>query len=137
MADELDKIKKIINGDQDNIKLEINYGMMGLNMDQTLNQIKDGTLTYALNAALENFDSSSVNYQNEQGNEFCLQFPEGYSLIGTYFINEKNKIWKLNANTFAIVYKSLVRSILEYSSILYPESVILTLKCWNQFKIKV
>jgi len=91
MADELDKIKKIINGDQDNIKLEINYGMMGLNMDQTLNQIKDGTLTYALNAALENFDSSSVNYQNEQGNEFCLQFPEGYSLIGTYFINEKNK----------------------------------------------
>jgi len=91
MADELDQIKKIINGDQDNIKLESSYGMVGLNMDQTLTQIKDGTLTYALNAALENFDSSSVNYQNEQGNEFCLQFPEGYSLIGTYFINEKNK----------------------------------------------
>jgi uncharacterized protein (TIGR02145 family) len=91
MADELSKIKQIINGDQNNVKPEVGYGMIGLNMDQTLNQIKPGTLTYALNAALENFDASSVNYQNEQGNEFCVQFPSGYSLIGTYFINEKNK----------------------------------------------
>ena len=76
---------------QGNIKIEFNSANIGLNMDQTLNQVKSGTLTYALNAALENFDSNSVNYQNEQGNEFCLQFPQGYSLIGTYFINEKNK----------------------------------------------
>ena len=91
MADELDKIKQILGGDQSNIKLEYNFANVGLNMDQTLNQIKPGTLTYALNAALENFDASSVNYQNEQGNDFCLQFPSGYSLIGTHFINEKNK----------------------------------------------
>jgi hypothetical protein len=76
---------------QGNIKPHIGFGNVGLNMDQTLNQIKPGTLTYALNAALENFDASSVNYQNEQGNEFCLQFPSGYALIGNYFINEKNK----------------------------------------------
>jgi len=76
---------------QSNINIKLNSASVGLNMDQTLNQIKPGTLTYALNAALENFDASSVNYQNEQGNEFCLQFPSGYSLIGTYFINEKNK----------------------------------------------
>jgi uncharacterized protein (TIGR02145 family) len=74
-----------------NIRMEYNAGVSGLNMDNTLNQVKPGELTYALNAALENFDSSSVNYQNEQGNEFCVQFPSGYSLIGTYFINEKNK----------------------------------------------
>lgn len=91
MADELDKIKKILDKDKSNITPNANFGYTGLNMDQTLNQIKPGTLTYALNAALENFDSSSINYQNEQGNEFCLQFPPGYSLIGTYFINEKNK----------------------------------------------
>jgi hypothetical protein len=91
MADELDQIKKILGGDQSNINTGLNSASVGLNMDQTLNQIKPGTLTYALNAALENFDASSVNYQNEQGNEFCLQFPSGYSLIGTYFINEKNK----------------------------------------------
>ena len=76
---------------QGNIKVEFNSANIGLNMDQTLNQIKSGTLTYALNAALENFDSSSVNYQNEQGNEFCLTFPKNYVLIGTHFINEKSK----------------------------------------------
>jgi len=91
MADELDQIKKILDTDQSNIKMEYGVAVSGLNMDNTLNQVKPGELTYALNAALENFDSSSVNYQNEQGNEFCVQFPSGYSLIGTYFINEKNK----------------------------------------------
>jgi len=76
---------------QGNIKVAYNSANIGLNMDQTLNQIKPGTLTYALNAALENFDSSSVNYQNEQGNELCLTFPESYVLIGTHFINEQSK----------------------------------------------
>lgn len=91
MADELDQIKKILDTDQSNIKMEYGVAVSGLNMDSTLTQVKPGELTYALNAALENFDSSSVNYQNEQGNEFCVQFPSGYSLIGTHFINEKNK----------------------------------------------
>jgi hypothetical protein len=77
--------------EQGNVRIEFNSANIGLNMDNTLNQVKPGALTYALNAALENFDASSVNYQNEQGNEFCVQFPLGYSLIGTYFINEKNK----------------------------------------------
>jgi hypothetical protein len=48
-------------------------------------------LTYALNASIENFDASSVNYQNEQGNDHCLDFPEGYQLIGKHSILEKNK----------------------------------------------
>jgi hypothetical protein len=91
MADELDQIKNIINGNQSNIRIEQAVAVSGLNMDSTLNQVKPGELTYALNASLENFDASSVNYQNEQGNEFCVQFPAGYSLIGTHFINEKNK----------------------------------------------
>jgi hypothetical protein len=76
---------------QGNIKQELNSANIGLNLDNTVNQIKQGTLTYALNAALENFDSSSVNYQNEQGNELCVQFPQEYVLIGTHFINEQSK----------------------------------------------
>lgn len=76
---------------QENIKPEFNNGTLGLNTDQTLNQVKQGVLTYALNASVENFDASSVNYQNEQGNEFCLSFPESYVLIGRHFIPEKNK----------------------------------------------
>jgi hypothetical protein len=76
---------------QGNIKQELNSANIGLNLDNTLNQIKQGTLTYALNAAVENFDSSSVNYQNEQGNELCVTFPKEYVLIGTHFINEQSK----------------------------------------------
>mgnify|MGYP001316503900 CR=1 FL=1 len=71
------------------VRLEFNQAQTGLNMDSTINQVKTGSLTYALNATVENFDSSSVNYQNEPGNEPCLTFPDGFQLIGNYTISEK------------------------------------------------
>jgi hypothetical protein len=74
-----------------NVRQEFNLGRVGLDMDSSVNQIQKGKLSYALNAALENFDSNSVNYQNEPANVFCLNFPEGYQLIGTHFIQEKSK----------------------------------------------
>jgi hypothetical protein len=77
--------------EQGNIRQEYNAASTGLNMDRSVTQIPKGQLTYALNAAVENFDSNSVNYQNEPGNVFCLEFPEGYLLIGEHFIPEKNK----------------------------------------------
>ena len=76
---------------QGNIRNEYNTGSSGLNMDQSVNQIPKGSLTYALNANMENFDANSTSYQNEPGNEFCLQFPTDYILIGSHFIQEKNK----------------------------------------------
>jgi hypothetical protein len=76
---------------QGNIRQEYNNATVGLNMDQSVNQIKPGTLTYALNAALENFDANSINYQNEPGNELCVNFPQGFTLIGTHFISEQSK----------------------------------------------
>jgi hypothetical protein len=76
---------------QGNVRLNFNAAQTGLNMDQTLAQIPKGKLTYALNASVENFDSDSVNYQNEPGNELCLSFPEDYVLIGEHFIQEKSK----------------------------------------------
>ena len=84
-----------------NIIQENNVAQTGLNLDRTVNQIPKGQLTYALNAAVENFDSSSVNYQNEPGNELCLNFPTNYRLIGTHFINEQNKhiFFLTNPNT--------------------------------------
>jgi uncharacterized protein (TIGR02145 family) len=91
MADELDQIKKILGGDQSNVNQEYNTASSGLNMDQSVNQIAKGSLTYALNANMENFDANSTSYQNEPGNEFCLQFPTDYVLIGRHFIQEKNK----------------------------------------------
>jgi hypothetical protein len=86
---------------QGNIRQNFNAAQTGLNMDQTLAQVPKGKLTYALNAAIENFDSDSVNYQNEAGNELCLQFPEDYVLIGQHFIQEKNKhiFFLTNPNT--------------------------------------
>jgi hypothetical protein len=86
---------------QSNIRQEYNSANIGLNMDQTLNQVNPGTLTYALNASVENFDASSVNYQNEPGNDLCVSFPSGYSLIGTHFIQERNKhiFFLLNSTT--------------------------------------
>lgn len=77
--------------EQGNIKQEYNSANLGLNMDQSINQLKTGILTYALNASVENFDANTVNYQNEPGNELCIQFPFGFSLIGTHFIPEQNK----------------------------------------------
>jgi len=77
--------------EQGNIRQEYNNATTGLNMDQTLNQIPKGKLTYALNAGVENYDANSVNYQNEPGNELCVTFPSGFVLIGTHFIQEKSK----------------------------------------------
>jgi len=91
MADELDKIRKILGGDKSDINMEANKAMQGLNMDQTPNQVSPGTLTFALNAALENYDANSINYQNEPGNEFCLVFPKNYVVIGRHFIQERYK----------------------------------------------
>ena len=91
MADELDKIKQIVNGNQSNVNAQFNTATGGLNLDSSLNQIPKGTLTYALNATLENFDETSINYQNEQGNEHCLNFPDGYQVIADHSIFERNK----------------------------------------------
>jgi len=74
-----------------NIRQEYNLGRIGLDMDSSVNQVQKGKLSYALNAALENFDANSVSYQNEPSNELCLNFPAGYHVIGNHFIQEKNK----------------------------------------------
>jgi len=79
-----------------NITQNYNAAQTGMNMDNSIGQIKKGTLTYALNANVENFDSTSVNYQNEEGNVLCSDednvfFPNDFVVIGNYFVNEQNK----------------------------------------------
>jgi hypothetical protein len=77
--------------DQGNIRLNPGSAQAGLNLDSSVSQVGPGKVTYALNAAVENFDDNSVSYQNELGNELCLTFPTGYKLIGEYYIPEKRK----------------------------------------------
>ncbi len=79
------------NQQQSNISQEFNTATGGLNMDSSISQIPKGSLTFALNAAVENFADTSINYQNELGNKKCLDFPEDYQLIGEHSIIEKNK----------------------------------------------
>ena len=74
-----------------NIRLNANSAQGGLNLDSSVSQVGPGKVTYALNAAVENFDDNSVSYQNELGNELCLKFPAGYKLIGQHYIQEKRK----------------------------------------------
>ena len=74
-----------------NIIKEYNIARLGMDMDSSAAQIAKGKLSYALNAVVENFDANSINYQNEPGNIYCLDFPEDYVVIGRYFINEQYK----------------------------------------------
>jgi hypothetical protein len=74
-----------------NINMNYNVAVSGLDMDSSLNQVAKGKLTYALNASVENFDNTAINYQNEPGNEFCVTFPTDFVLIGSHYIQEKAK----------------------------------------------
>ncbi len=74
-----------------NIRQESNVARTGMNLDNSANQIPKGQLSYALNAALENYDQNSTSYQNEPGADLCLEFPTGFKLIGKHFIPEQNK----------------------------------------------
>lgn len=83
--------KKNETGNFSNIVRDYNIARLGMDMDSSAAQIAKGKLSYALNAVVENFDASSINYQNEPGNIHCLEFPQDYILIGRYFINEQSK----------------------------------------------
>ena len=74
-----------------NVIKEYNVARLGMDMDSSAAQVIKGKLSYALNSVVENFDSNSINYQNEPGNIHCLEFPQDYILIGRYFINEQSK----------------------------------------------
>lgn len=74
-----------------NINNHINSAQAGIDLDSSINQIPKGKLSFALNANIENFDSNSTSYQNEQGNVLCLEYPEGLSYHGGRYIQEINK----------------------------------------------
>ncbi len=72
-------------------RFKIAQAFTGLNLDSIPSQKKEGELSYALNAQIENFDGNQVTYQNENANTKCLDLPEGYTVIGNYTIPEDNK----------------------------------------------
>jgi len=111
------------NQQRGNININYNAAQTGIDMDRTLGQIAKGKLTYALNANVENFDANSVNYQNEEGNEFCLEFPSGYTLIGKHYIQEKAKhiFFLVNSSTGDSQIGYMVNNDCVYHSLLTAE----------------
>jgi len=111
------------NQQRGNININYNAAQTGIDMDKSLGQIAKGKLTYALNANVENFDSNSVNYQNEEGNEFCLEFPSGYTLIGKHYIQEKAKhiFFLVNSSTGDSQIGYMVNNDCVYNSLLTAE----------------
>jgi hypothetical protein len=86
---------------QGNIQQNPKIATVGINIGNTPSQVKVGQLSWAINATLQNFDGSSVSYQNEQANEECLTFPSGYQVIGHRNIVEDGIIvfWLANPST--------------------------------------
>lgn len=77
---------------QNNNKIIPNSPIGGMNTDNITSQIKEGQITYALNAIVENWDGKEINYQNEQSNIFCSGLKEGYRTIGRHLIPQQDKV---------------------------------------------
>lgn len=78
--------------EQSPISLNPKQAKIGLSLDATTSDIPQGMLSYALNAVKANFDGQQVTYQNETGNVLCTNFPEGYTVVHTKNIIEKDLI---------------------------------------------
>ena len=74
---------------QSNINQTPNQAILGLNTENISQQIKPGSLTYALNAMINSFDGQTIAYQNESSNVLCSEFKTGYKVIGYHTIVEQ------------------------------------------------
>lgn len=71
---------------------KFSQAIYGLSLDSVQWQNKPGTLTYALNCNLQTKDGFSITYGNEYSNFLCVEFPEGYKVIGKHYIPERDEI---------------------------------------------
>lgn len=86
--------------EQSNITINPNQAILGLNTDNISQQVKPGTLTYALNAQIDSFDGQMVTYQNEQSNVLCSEFKTGFKILGFHSIVEQNRTIIFSVNPF-------------------------------------
>lgn len=77
-----------------------NQAMLGLNTDNYSQQVKAGTLTYALTAQVDSFDGQMITYQNEQSNVLCSEFKTGYRVIGYHSIVEQDRTVIFSTNPY-------------------------------------
>ena len=97
--------------------MEINTNIqqgLGLDLDTNDSSKKQGTMTFALNAIVTNFDGNEVLYQNEQSNTLCTTLPQGTTPIGVFYIPQLEKtLYFLDKNEIGIEenceYKTLLK----------------------------
>ncbi len=74
-----------------NDKIRVNSTNYGLDLDSLAQYIKEGDVSYALNANIQSNESSLYTYTNEPSNIPCANFSPGYVVINSLFIRELNK----------------------------------------------
>jgi hypothetical protein len=74
---------------------KINQNVAGLNLDSVNWQIKEGLVTYALNANIQGHDGESFTYTNEPSNQSCYDFAvnkPGFKIVSRLPIVEQDKL---------------------------------------------
>lgn len=71
---------------------KLETSIYGMHLDQVFFQRKPGFLSYALNANIQSKDGRGITYTNEMSNQLCVQFPDGYQVIGSRLVLAKNEI---------------------------------------------
>lgn len=73
----------------------------GLNLSNVTSQIRQGQLTWAVNAVVQSFSGDKITYSNEQANVLSTIIPAGYRVIGNRYILEEGFtfLWLANSKT--------------------------------------
>ena len=74
------------------------YARVGLNTDNLPEIITPGYITDALNTINGSFNGNSISYQNETGDVFCFNKPDGYQCVGLENIVQLSQAWYLLVN---------------------------------------
>lgn len=73
------------------VQINIASAQGGLNLDKNPHDLSDGEVTYCLNGVFFSKDNSYY-YRNYEGNEFCLDLPDGYLLLTGSPIDEGQQV---------------------------------------------
>lgn len=74
---------------------KINQNIAGLNLDSVNWQVKEGQITFAMNANIQSHDGNSVTYSNEPSNQICFDFKDilpGFKIVGVKPIIEQGRV---------------------------------------------
>lgn len=75
----------------DNGEVKVNSLNYGMDLDSLPQYIKEGFVSFALNANIQSTENTQFSYTNEQSNILCSLFKPGYIVIKAHTIIEQNR----------------------------------------------